>query len=115
MENIEEVKAQVKTLYETLFGAPYRPNAVQPEIFEKPENPYKGFKKKTIDFLEDLRKNFGTRTIKRDDELLKDLIWKHRMGDLGVALRLPEDRKIVSVITKGEGKSKRIEHFYFLY
>ena len=69
---------------------------------------YKGYHKKTLDFLDELRKHYGNRMINKKDTFVQDLEFKYRLKDLAALLRrLEAEGK--AIVEKNE--SNRITSF----
>jgi hypothetical protein len=76
----------------------------------KKEMNTKFLRKKTIDFIADLKQHYGNRIIKRNDKLVKDLLYKHRITDLSQILHRLESENIV-IVERSE--THRIKSFTF--
>lgn len=73
------------------------------------ENRYKNLQKNTRDFLDDFKKKFGASIVDRKDPVLKELIYKHRLGQLSLVLKIFIERGYATVTYVGEGKAKKIK------
>lgn len=75
---------------------------------EKAVDEWKGYHKKTLDFLNELRQHYGNRAISKKDKFVQDLEFKYRIKDLAALLRrLEQEGK--AIVEKNE--SSRITTF----
>lgn len=80
------------------------------------KNSFKGLRKKSIEFFNELKKTFGIdKKILRNDEKVSDIAWKYKVSDVASQLKEFNKRGLVDVHyvdNKDTHGSIRVSHFY---
>jgi len=81
-----------------------------------PHDPFKGMKKKSILFMQELKLNFGNKPIIFRDAKFQEIVWKHRVNDLASALAQWEKVGLLKrTSVSKEGRVARIHSFELLF